>query len=225
MVPETETPTAAKLAEDRAVEEKAFNDAQATMASARKALEKVVRSTPDDTEAILTAGDKVREAKVAADKAESRVASFGKRIEFAEWQSKSADLTAATQLLQAHDGQVVQGILAVFAPIAERFGIESLTLQLVAGEGGRIDTDGMSVNVKVAGSGIPKAPARAGRAPSANGGGFASHGKATFDGVEYASTNAAYRAQRPDGAPANFKSATAWLTKEAERRGVTFTQE
>ena len=178
------------------------------LALAVRSFEKAVKDGAD-TEAILDLGDRVRAAKKDVSDGEAAVAKAVSRIEFAEWQVNSKDLTDARQRIQtAHEHAV-----AAEMETLERFGATHISSTSV------LSGDAV-VGTKAFGDRIPKQPSKGkARAASNGGGGFRSHGKIYVGGNEYPSTNAAYRTLRgaADGvAPndvtaANNKSATSWL--------------
>ncbi len=220
MVTETqEAPSVEQLTQERNEAQSAIEGLHKGLASAVKAFERAVKDGAD-TETILDLGDKVRalrgtEAVGYKDgeigKAEAVVASITKRIEFAEWQVNSRDLSEANARIYAGFQELVAQELATL----ERFGATQVNGSVV------LSGDGTG-GVKAIGDRIPKQPSKGKtRAASNGGGGFSSHGKIVVGGVEYPSTNAAYRTLRgaADGvAPndvtaANNKSATSWLEK------------
>lgn len=180
------------------------------LAAAVRFFEKSVKEGAD-TEQLLTLGDSVRSAKQEVADCEKRAAGFTKRIEFAEWEAKSVELTAATSIIhEAHKAAV-----ASVRDVLDRFGATQVNSVSV------LSGDGVG-GTKAIGDRIPKQPGKGGTRKASNGGGgFTSHGARTVAGVEYPSTNAAYKTLRGaadgiapnDVTPANNKSAMAWLER------------
>ena len=209
MVQAAEAPTVEQLTEERNKAQSAMDGLNKALANAVRAFEKSVKDGAD-TEAILDFGDKVRAAKAAVATGEGAVTKAVSRIEFAEWQINSRDLTEATSRIYAG----LQNMVAAELATLERFGATQVN--------GSVVLSGEAVGgVKAIVDRIPKAPSK-GRS---NGSRTATGplGKAIVGGVEYSSINAAYRTLRAaaDGCtpaelpPNNGKGARAWLDKNA----------
>ena len=208
-----EAPSVEQLTQERNEAQSAMDGLQKAMAAAVKSFERAVKDGAD-TEAILDLGDKVRAAKAAVASGEKSVEGIGKRIEFAQWQINSRELTDATTRIYEGFQNLVQAELATL----ERFGATQVNGSVV------LSGDGVG-GIKAIGDRIPKQPSKGRTRAASNGGGdFKGFGAVVSpigSSDEYPSINAAYRTRRAaaDGVtpaelpPNNGKGARAWLDK------------
>lgn len=206
-----DTPTREQLRGEVATLTGEHDGAVKDHANAIAAMERARGDKSVTMEALVELADAVRAAKAIIDRKASQIGAVTRRLAnfdvIARSDERNALMTAVHEYVKAHFADAV--VKAMAACGAERV---TVVVDLMV--------DGPpTISVKPTGT---KLTASAGRSTgTGNGRGFASAGKATVDGIEYASLNRAYVAFRAvaddtaeaDVSPANSKSAESWLTK------------